>query len=302
MGSQSKLKWDRAYVPTIVMAIVAVMYLLTSIAEARIFGTHYTSWGYGAAIMIFALVLFVNYMAFAFVEGLLILISGLIVGSGAWHYVLAEHIESIFSMKSFNVHIPVMAIYFIFAVPFMLIRRKRMEMSCRQIFEVAAKPVDQAADGFTPRPYPAGKAQYSREEIMGFAKYMGKKLIAAPHLEDDRVLLAFSTGTRHFSKPDPEKTSYVSFGFDGSVSVNMARKDYEQYRSELTFDQLCQSLGELFKRFLSYYQKGEADQILNLLHDDSAKMKKYAILGISILVFGLFILGIAVYFSLMARS
>ena len=301
MKNQPKLKRGRDYLLVLLMAAVAVMYLAGSIIEAEKFGTHYSSWLYGAIIILFCIVFFFRYRVYSFAEALMILLGGIITGLGAWHYELAEHMETVFSKGTFQFHVSAITIYFIIAVPLILVRRKKGKLYSRQIFEVAARPISDAVDGFTSRPYPAGKAEYSREDAIGLGKYLSKKLIAVPHVEDDRVILAFSTGMRHFGKPDLEKISYVPLDSGGNISVNVAREDYDQYRDELTFDKLCESLGDLFKRFLDYYKTGKTGQIAAALYDHSMRVRVYTIIGFSAMVFGLFFLGVALCIFLTGR-
>ena len=61
--------------------------------------------------------------------------------------------------------------------------------------------------------------------------------------------------------------SYVAFNYDGTVAVNIARKDYQKYKEEYTFDELCHALGDLFRRFLEYYRDGKEEKILEELSE-----------------------------------
>ena len=49
---------------------------------------------------------------------------------------------------------------------------------------------------------------------------------------------------------------------------------YEKFKDELTFDKLCQSLGDLFKEFFLLHQKGEEDKILEKLKSVKKSLKK----------------------------
>jgi len=63
-----------------------------------------------------------------------------------------------------------------------------------------------------------------------------------------------------------KKDTYVTFDFNGNVSVNIAKKDYQKYKEEFTFDQLCSSLGNLFIEFLELYLKGKSREIIDKLN------------------------------------
>lgn len=145
---------------------------------------------------------------------------------------------------------------------------RRLKWRSREVLELAARPVSDSADGFTPRPYPAGEASFTKEELKTFAKFMLKHGIAFPHNEEDRTLLVVSESMfRPFLfRKDFQKDTYVAFDANGQVSVNITANDYKKYKEEWTFDQLCLSLGNLFKEFLSLYQQGQQKKIIERLN------------------------------------
>ncbi len=150
-----------------------------------------------------------------------------------------------------------------------ILKSKRIAWRYREILELAAKPIDESADGFTPRPFPAGTAQYSKEEILGFTKFMIKHVIAYPFVEKDRIVLVIPENMFAYMlllKRGYKKDTYVTFDFDGNVTVSIAKKDYQKYKEEFTFDQLCSSLGNLFIEFLELYQKNQSHEIINRLN------------------------------------
>ena len=302
MKEQSKLKKGQSYLWALIMGILGGVYLISTIIEGETYGTDYTSMVYGVVLIAFCAILFLRFRYSAFAEGLLLLIGGIMVGTLTWHYHFARHTDIAAPWETtLNIHRITLIVYIFISIPIILLRRKKVQWHHRQIFEVAARPVDDTADGFTSRPYPLGKIEYSRDEIVGFAKYLGRKLIAVPRIEADGVILNFSARMANLGKPNLQEASYVSFGFDGNVSVNMARKDYEQYRNEFTFDRLCESLGGLFKRFLGYYQDGKSEKIVEILSDDSARIKKYFLMGSVVLLFVLFIITTLIWFFMSRR-
>jgi hypothetical protein len=146
---------------------------------------------------------------------------------------------------------------------------KRINWRYREILELAARPVDESADGFTPRPFPAGTALYTKEEILGFAKFMIKHVIAYAFIEKDRIVLVVPQNMFAYMlllKRSYKKDTFVTFGFSGHVTVTIAKKDYQKYREEFTFDQLCSSLGNLFIEFLELYRKDKSREIINRLN------------------------------------
>lgn len=150
-----------------------------------------------------------------------------------------------------------------------ILSSKRINWRYREILELAAKPVDESADGFTPRPFPAGTALYTKEEILGFTKFLIKHVIAFPFIEKDRVVLVVPENMFAYMlllKRGYKKDTYVTFDFSGNVTVTIAKKDYQKYRKEFSFDQLCSSLGNLFMEFLELYKKNQSREIINRLN------------------------------------
>lgn len=55
--------------------------------------------------------------------------------------------------------------------------------------------------------------------------------------------------------------------FLGKVTVMITKKDYIDFKEELSFDQLCENLCKLLIEFMIYYRKGEADRIVYKLKE-----------------------------------
>jgi hypothetical protein len=268
LNQKSKLKRNREYIPGLILGITALLYTAAIVVEDHLWGTHYTPWLYGATIIGFTI-----WFAFRY-RMLQMIFIGLLVGTAAWHYELAKHMDTRFSQETFNIHLIVMTVAIILLVPYVIMIQKRFQMFQRRILELAAKPINDISDGFTSRPYPAGEVDTTREEIVGFSQFLKRKRIAVSSIDEDKVILFLSPnpGLRAFmQKSDLAKSSYISYDFNGNVSVHMTKSDYQQYKEELTFDQLCQSLANLFNRFLDYYRKGEFFKIDELLRDDRLK-------------------------------
>lgn len=152
---------------------------------------------------------------------------------------------------------------------------KKINWRYREILELAAKPVKTAANGFTSRPFPTGPAEYSREEALEFARFLKKHVIVFPFIESDRVVLVIPRimwTYMLFFKRNYDNASYVALTNTGQVTVRIAKLDYLSYREELTFDQLCSSLGELFKQFLQWYREGNPEKIVKHLNTGLKKV------------------------------
>ncbi len=139
----------------------------------------------------------------------------------------------------------------------------RLTWKYRNILQLAAASVDQAEDGFTSRPYPLGEINATKEELHRFGRFLSANLIAFPFQDETGLYLCINESGKHwFKRPAVDQDTYIHFPHQGPVSVNIARNEYDQYKEELTFDRLCQSLGNLFVRFLDLYRKGKTEEII----------------------------------------
>jgi len=154
----------------------------------------------------------------------------------------------------------------------LVVVKRKNKFKGREVFELAARATELSADGFTDRPRPAGKSTYTRDELMGFAEYIRRNLIALPYREEDRVVFVpIRMGDEyHFNfSPDSfrQGRTWIAFDFHGNITVSMSKRDYLAYKEELSFDQLCSNLGQLFINFMEYYKKGEAERIVYQLNE-----------------------------------
>jgi len=150
-----------------------------------------------------------------------------------------------------------------------LFTTKKTKWRRREVFELAAFPVEEISNGFTNRPKPAGLANYTREDISGFADFLSKNLFAIPYVEKERIVMVLTK--KHLNhllnvRNNYSDETYVSFDFDGNVAVNITKQDYLQYKDALSFDKLCESLGNLFKEFLELYKKDESVRIIDRMN------------------------------------
>lgn len=151
-----------------------------------------------------------------------------------------------------------------------LLATRKTKWKGREVFELAAMPVEEASDGFTARPRPTGKTGYSKEDVLAFAGFLRKNQIALPFEEEDKVVLVLVMMGREFSllytfRPNYMERSWVAFTFNGDIAVHISKKDYLEYKDQLSFDRLCESMGELFKEFLELFCKGDGVRIIDRL-------------------------------------
>ncbi len=152
----------------------------------------------------------------------------------------------------------------------LLAATKKIRWRGREVLELAAAEVEQAQNGYTGRPLPVGKTDFTQDHILGFAEFARRHLIAITYVGRDRVAFvpvregnepAFILGL----KDDYTDETWVCFDFAGNVSANVSQRDYLDFREALSFDKLCQSLGDLFVEFVGLFQRGESVRILDRL-------------------------------------
>jgi len=141
----------------------------------------------------------------------------------------------------------------------------------KMVFELAARDVSETVNGYTERPRPAGKLNYSKSELFGFAEFVRRNLIAIPYIEKDSIVFVpVKMGDEYTfllgMAGDHRYHSWISFDFEGNVSASISKKDYLGFTEELSFDQLCDSLGKLFIEFMEYYKKDEGERVLHKLN------------------------------------
>jgi hypothetical protein len=145
---------------------------------------------------------------------------------------------------------------------------KKIKWRGREVLELAAAPVDDAGNGYTSRPLPAGKTEFSQRQIMEFAEFARRNLIAVSYVGKDKVVFVPVMMGTEFGfilglKSDYTDETWVSFDFEGNVTVNISHRDYLNYKEALSFDQLCSSLGNLFIEFIEMYLRGEGVRIID---------------------------------------
>lgn len=153
-----------------------------------------------------------------------------------------------------------------------LVLTRRLKWRGREIFELAAESVDETGNGYTSRPRPVGKAEYSLQETHAFARFCARHLIALPYISSTNITLVPIKMGEEFGRllglsGDFRDASWVNFDAKGDVSVHITQKDYLDYREPLAFDQLCTSFGQVFIDFIELYSKGEGVRAIDRMDD-----------------------------------
>lgn len=139
---------------------------------------------------------------------------------------------------------------------------ERFETNSRRLFRLASERIYKTENGYTERPYSGGKADFTKDELLGFIRFLHGNYIIRPFYYEDYVCLSFSMNKSLVVITDGREVSHVMIGNDGRVTVKVSDKDYRDYLERLSFDQLCASLAGIFTRFLEYYRQGLESRIM----------------------------------------
>jgi hypothetical protein len=153
-----------------------------------------------------------------------------------------------------------------------LVLTRRLKWRGREIFELAGESVDEAGNGYTSRPRPVGKVEYSLQQLQAFSRFCGHHLIALTYVTSKNITLVPIKMGEEFGRllglsGDYRDATWVNFDVNGEVSVHIAQKDYLDYREPLAFDQLCTSFGQVFIDFIELYNKGEGVRVIDRMDD-----------------------------------
>ena len=150
--------------------------------------------------------------------------------------------------------------------------KRKLKWRGRKILELAACQVDQTNGNFTERPLPTGKVDFSKNDLEDFTRFFERKLLGLVYREDSRIVfMPLKYKNEYFALFNPnynyhEKT-WVAISFNGNVSVNISKKDYLDYREDLAFDQLCNSLSDIMINFIELFLDGREVRIIDKMDE-----------------------------------
>ena len=188
---------------------------------------------------------------------------GILAGTSTWHslsYFFAPDKTPISNL----IHILVVVLYIILFWP-KLSAQERLYSYSRRLFKLASDLIDDANGGFTNRPFSGGKIDIRDTDLKGFISFMEGKFIIRAYKKENVYYLGFSMGASPLVVDDPLEISHVRIDEDHKLSVSISGFDYRQYKENLNFDQLCQSMSEVFLRFIEYYKDGKESRIVSEL-------------------------------------
>lgn len=142
---------------------------------------------------------------------------------------------------------------------------ERFEIYSRRLFRLASERIYEVSDGFTERPFAAGKVSTSKDELLGFTRFLHGNYIVRPFYYENHICLAFSMNKSLLVIREESSVSHIIIDFDGNIRVKISGKDYSDYKERLSFDQLCSSMANIFVRFHDYYNDGYESRIITEL-------------------------------------
>jgi hypothetical protein len=148
---------------------------------------------------------------------------------------------------------------------------RKLRWRGEEIFELAALPVEDIGNSFTARPRPAGQVPVSKTEMIRFVDFVTRYLIAFPFKEENRVVFVLTLPGNDLPylfgiKKDYLEDTWVAIDYDGNITVNITEEDYLLFKTDLDFDQICQSLGNVFGEFLQLSKDGKDSQIIDRMN------------------------------------
>lgn len=180
-----------------------------------------------------------------------------------------------FAIKNNNevglVPIFIACMYVSFLITAYLTFNRKLKWRGQEIFELAAMSVEDTDDNFTARPRPAGHVAISKTEMIRFVEFITTHLIAFAFKEEKRIVYVLTLPGKDMPyllgiKKDYIKDTWVAIDFDGNVSTNITQEDYLLFKQDLDFDQLSQSLGNVFVEFLELSKTGKESQIIDRMN------------------------------------
>ncbi|MBC8320708.1 MAG: hypothetical protein H8E34_08300 [Bacteroidetes bacterium] len=153
-----------------------------------------------------------------------------------------------------------------------LMATRKVKWKGEEVLELSAVGVNPSENTFTERPLPIEKIDFLKDELISFASFMRKNQICMTYQDDDKIYIVPITMKDSMNLLiNPEfnviEKTWVSFTFTGDVTVHISKNTYLAYKENLTFDQLCKSMGSLFIEFFESYRKGESVRVIDRLDE-----------------------------------
>ena len=269
----STIKWR----PIWKVWIPIVLFLVPLILEGQMIGTSFVPYVYSLILIIYGIVYFFRIRMW---EALLITITMAI--AICWYFLAERPVMAresflligldfgdafwVWTSQYITTHIwfAVLALNFtiFFTAGPRLTKAIDLERNAIKLFRLTARPVFEEGNGYTERPFDAGKHQYDIKKLTGFTSFLEDKKICLAQYPGNGIKYIFSMGASPLVRSQRDKLSHVFFANDGNISVFISKSDYKQYRKQYTFDQLCNMMGQTFFRFMEYYNDNNERRII----------------------------------------
>jgi hypothetical protein len=258
------------YYVLIPLVILAVTALLEVILEMRVAFTFLATIFWVYAAYSFITLLLTQNMSF-----LVVVLFQIFVGFQEYMIPLMMNNPQMRAVMIFLVACNIIFMVWVFALSI----SKKLKWRGREILELAAAPVDDIGNGYTPRPLPAGKTEFTQRQVAEFGRFTRRNLLAITYLGKDKIVFVPVVAGRETPfilglKGDYTDETWVAIDSSGNVSVNISHRDYMEYKESYAFDQLCASLANLFVEFIAMHQRGEGVRIMDRL--DAVNISWYA--------------------------
>jgi hypothetical protein len=249
----------------------ALFAFITGILAALIFGPYYALKYVGSLVLLYA---FFGMIAAYRTKNKVYILSTIYL-SFLGFYILSlelnEYGGRIFHLTSGAKLLLLMTVAFGVTLIYMALTRQA-KWRGTEIMELAAFDVEAGDDSYTDRPAPVARLDYTKDEIVNFAEFLKRKLVALPYYESERVVLIpirMGKEFRHLFGGNVKywDNTWVAFDYSGEVSAYLSKKDYLNYRENLSCSQLTKNLGELFIEFYEYFKKGEEVRIIDKVNE-----------------------------------
>ncbi len=119
-------------------------------------------------------------------------------------------------------------LFFGFVLVFLTLTR-RLKWRGRDLFELAAEPVEETGNGYTSRPRPVGKVEYSSQQMHRFARFCSRHLIALSYTTSKNITLVLVKNSEEFGRllglsGDYRDASWVNFDVDGVLRSEWGKR------------------------------------------------------------------------------
>jgi len=145
---------------------------------------------------------------------------------------------------------------------------KKLKWRGHEVLELAAQNINDIFNNHTERPLPTGNVEFSKEQLYNFSDFFEKNLLGLTYKENNRIVfMPLKYKNEYFALYNPnydykEKT-WVSISNNGNVSVNISKQDYLDYKEDLAFEQLCNSLSDVIIKFIELHVSGREIRIID---------------------------------------